>query len=139
VVDKRIARNVGPEIDIIVGGHSHTLLYNGTPVPGPDEAGDTYPAIVEQSNGHKVLIVQASAYSKYLGDITVYFDENGEAQEWIGNPIFMDHNVPKGKCPICLQAQTHTNKHLSINSQTQKLSVNLCRGEIWWTPSVKQE
>jgi 5'-nucleotidase len=95
IVDKRLARNLGSDIDVIVGGHSHTLLYNGTNVPGPDEAGDTYPVVVEQTGGHKTLIVQASAYSKYLGDITVYFDGNGEAQEWEGNTIFMAHDVPQ--------------------------------------------
>lgn len=46
-----------------------------------------------QDNGHKVLIVQASAYTKFVGDLTVYFDEAGEAVSWEGNTIFMDNSI----------------------------------------------
>lgn len=28
-VEQKIAKNVGPKISLIVGGHSHSLLYNG--------------------------------------------------------------------------------------------------------------
>lgn len=76
-----------------MGGHSHTLLYTGSPVPGPDTPGDVYPIVYEQPGGHKVLIVQSSAYTKYLGDLTVYFDDAGEAQSWEGNTIFMDNSI----------------------------------------------
>lgn len=93
VIDREMAMQAGSAIDVIVGGHSHTLLYKGTPVPGPDTPPDTYPIVYEQGNGHKVLIVQASAYTKYLGDLTVYFDDDGEAMEWEGNPIFMDTSI----------------------------------------------
>jgi len=90
VIDRAMALQGGSDIDVIVGGHSHTLLHSGSPVPGPDVPADVYPIVYEQPNGHKVLITQASAYSKYLGDLTVYFDEEGEAQAWEGNTIFMD-------------------------------------------------
>lgn len=90
VIDRAMALQGGSDIDVIVGGHSHSLLYTGSTVPGPDIPADVYPIVYEQPNGHKVLITQASAYSKYLGDLTVYFDEAGEAQAWEGNTIFMD-------------------------------------------------
>lgn len=93
VIDREMAMQGGSAIDVIVGGHSHTLLYTGLQVPGPDIPGDVYPTVYEQANGHKVLIVQASAYTKYLGDLTVYFDEAGEAQSWEGNTIFMDNSI----------------------------------------------
>lgn len=93
VIDREMARKGGSAIDVIVGGHSHSLLYNGTQVPGPDIPADTYPIVQQQENGHKVLIVQASAYTKYVGDLTVYFDETGEAVSWEGNTIFMDHSI----------------------------------------------
>lgn len=93
VIDREMAIQGGSAIDIIVGGHSHTLLYNGTPVPGPDVPPDTYPIVYEHDDGHKVLIVQASAYTKYLGDLVVYFDDDGEIQFWEGNPIFINNDV----------------------------------------------
>lgn len=93
VIDREMALQGGSAIDVIVGGHSHTLLHTGTPVPGPDTPGDVYPIVYEQGNGHKVLIVQASAYTKYLGDLVVYFDESGEAQSWEGNTIFLENSI----------------------------------------------
>lgn len=93
VIDREMAMHGGSDIDVIVGGHSHTLLYSGLPVPGPDVPGDVYPIVYEQDNGHTVLIVQSSAYTKYLGDLIVYFDADGEAQSWSGNSIFMDNSV----------------------------------------------
>jgi 5'-nucleotidase len=49
--------------------------------------------VVRQDEGHEVLIVQASAYTKYVGDIVLYFDDEGIVQSWSGNPIFMGSNV----------------------------------------------
>lgn len=93
VIDREMALQGGSAIDVIVGGHSHTLLHTGTPVPGPDTSDDVYPIVYEQGNGHKVLIVQASAYTKYIGDLVVYFDDQGEAQSWEGNTIFLDNSI----------------------------------------------
>jgi 5'-nucleotidase len=95
VKDRRMAMEAGSAIDVIVGGHSHSLLFNSTRDEnlGPDTPADTYPIAYKQPNGHTVLIVQASAYTKYVGDLTVYFDEVGEAVKWEGNPIFMNNDV----------------------------------------------
>lgn len=91
-VDREIAKNAG-DVDIIVGGHTHSFLYSGENPPGPDRPVDTYPAVITQENGHKVLIVQASAYTKYLGDITLYFDDEGIIQNHEGAPIFLGNEV----------------------------------------------
>ncbi|XP_055326816.1 apyrase-like isoform X2 [Sitodiplosis mosellana] len=91
-VDFEIARGAGSKIDVIVGAHTHTFMYTGDP-PGPDTPEYDYPAVVKHSNGHNVLIVQASAYAKYVGDMTVYFDGLGEAIRWTGQPIFLGHGI----------------------------------------------
>jgi 5'-nucleotidase len=91
-VDRDIAKHAG-DIDIIVGGHSHSFLYSGDNPPGPDRPVDTYPTIEKQENGHNVLIVQASAYTKDLGDITLYFDEEGIVKNYEGAPIFLGNDV----------------------------------------------
>lgn len=95
--DLEIARSIdaGSKIDVIVGAHSHTFMYTGD-APGPDQPQYDYPAVVEHRNGHKVLIVQASSFAKYVGDLTVYFNQNGEAIQWIGQPIFLASNVQQG-------------------------------------------
>jgi 5'-nucleotidase len=56
-----------------------------------------YPLVVQQSGGRKVLVVQAYAYSKYVGNITVWFDEKGECTDWEGSPILLDASVQEGK------------------------------------------
>lgn len=90
--DREIAKFGGP-IDIIVGGHSHSFLFSGENPPGPDSPVDSYPTIESQENGHEVLIVQASAYTKYLGFITLYFDMDGKIQTFEGEPIFLGHDI----------------------------------------------
>lgn len=92
-VDRLIAAEGGENIDVIVGGHSHSLLYTGNIVPGPDKPEDVYPVIVKHPNEHKVLIVQASAFTKYIGNLTVYFDGIGELQQWEGNPVYLDNHI----------------------------------------------
>lgn len=95
-VDLEIAKKVGSDVDVIVGGHTHSFLWTGDDYPSETPVGD-YPTIVTHANGHKVLIVQAAAYTRYMGDLTVYFDAAGEVQEWEGKPIFLDESVEQGK------------------------------------------
>lgn len=82
-----------PLIDVIVGGHSHTFLYSGPP-PFIDTPEDEYPVVVTQNETNRtVLIVQAAAYTKYLGNLTVWFDDQGEVVDWDGNPILLDQSI----------------------------------------------
>ncbi|XP_051168986.1 apyrase-like [Leptopilina boulardi] len=90
-IDRIIAAKC-PNIDIIVGGHSHTFLYTG-PEPYIDIPEDEYPVHVKQNSGRSVLIVQASAFTRYIGNLTVWFDSNNEIVDWEGNPILLDHSI----------------------------------------------
>ena len=85
--DKEIAAAVDG-IDVIVGGHSHTLLSNVK-----DGAADVYPVMVENPSGQEVPIVQAYAYSKYLGEIRVTFDDDGNVLRANGEPHLLDASV----------------------------------------------
>ncbi|KAL7299295.1 hypothetical protein TKK_0007877 [Trichogramma kaykai] len=89
--DKLIAQNC-PLIDVIVGGHSHILLYNGTP-PSGEKAYDKYPIVVTQETGRKVLIVHSGPFTKYIGDIRIVFNDVGEVEYWKGNPIYLDQSI----------------------------------------------
>lgn len=44
---------MSPEVDIIVGAHSHSFLNNGDGPDGSRPVGE-YPSIVTQENGHRV-------------------------------------------------------------------------------------
>ncbi|WP_293576004.1 bifunctional metallophosphatase/5'-nucleotidase [Phaeobacter sp.] len=70
-------------LDLVVGGHSHTLLSNTS-----DRAAGAYPTMVGD-----VPVVQAYAYSKYLGEVTLTFDDNGNVLSAMGEPILLDASV----------------------------------------------
>ncbi|XP_063911902.1 apyrase-like isoform X5 [Zophobas morio] len=91
-LDLEMARNSSSKIRVIVGGHTDTFLYTGSPIPGPDKPSGPYPTIVLNKSGDKVLVVQASAYTKYLGNLTVFFDNFANVVGWDGAPIFLDDN-----------------------------------------------
>ncbi|MBX5221302.1 LysM peptidoglycan-binding domain-containing protein [Rhizobium sp. NLR8a] len=74
-----------PDVDVVVGGHSHSLLSNTDP-----KAEGPYPTMVDNPGGYKVPVVQAASYSKYLGDVVVNFDDNGVVKEAKGDPILID-------------------------------------------------
>ncbi|OWV83582.1 multifunctional 2',3'-cyclic-nucleotide 2'-phosphodiesterase/5'-nucleotidase/3'-nucleotidase [Rhizobium sp. R72] len=74
-----------PDVDVVVGGHSHSLLSNTDP-----KAEGPYPTMVDNPGGYKVPVVQAASYSKYLGDLLVTFDDNGVVKEAKGGPIVID-------------------------------------------------
>lgn len=77
-----------PDVDVVVGGHSHTLLSNTDP-----KAAGPYPTMVDNPGGYKVPVVQAASYGKYLGDLVVTFDDNGVVKEAKGDPILLDASV----------------------------------------------
>ncbi|QRM57026.1 bifunctional metallophosphatase/5'-nucleotidase [Sinorhizobium sp. BG8] len=74
-----------PDVDVVVGGHSHSLLSNTD-----EKAEGPYPTMVDNPGGYKVPVVQAGAYSKYLGNLKVVFDDKGVVKEATGNPILID-------------------------------------------------
>ncbi len=85
--DQRIAAMVDG-IDVIVGGHSNTLLSNIS-----DQAGGPYPTWVAGPDGGRTAIVQAYAYGKYLGRLDVIFDDDGAIAAAVGEPLLMDSAI----------------------------------------------
>jgi 5'-nucleotidase/UDP-sugar diphosphatase len=81
-VDQMVAENT-TGVDVIVGGHSNTLLSNTN-----DRAEGAYPTMVKET-----AIVQAYAYGKYLGELNVTFDDEGNVKEASGEPVLIDAAV----------------------------------------------
>lgn len=77
-----------PDVDVVVGGHSHSLLSNTD-----EKAEGPYPTMVDNPGGYKVPVVQAGSYSKYLGDLVVTFDDNGVVKAAKGDPILVDSSI----------------------------------------------
>jgi 5'-nucleotidase len=80
-------------VDVIVGGHSHTLL---GAVPGlPEPAGD-YPTVLKDLDGNTVLVVQAWDWGKVVGRIKVRFDDAGHVAGWDdARPVPIDPSIPE--------------------------------------------
>ena len=77
-----------PDVDVVVGGHTNTFLSNTS-----DKAEGPYPTLVDNPGGYKVPVVQAAAYTKYLGNLKVVFDDKGVVKEATGEPILIDSKI----------------------------------------------
>ena len=79
--DSEIAAAV-PGIDVVIGGHSHTLMSND------DDGTPAYPEMVDGTP-----VAQAYAYTKYLGHLVVTFDDAGNVTAASGDPMVLDASV----------------------------------------------
>ncbi|MBX9722257.1 MAG: bifunctional metallophosphatase/5'-nucleotidase, partial [Candidatus Obscuribacterales bacterium] len=53
-----------PDIDVVVGGHSHTRLDKAT--------------VVDQADGAHTMVVQTGSYGRTLGELDLVFDKSGK-------------------------------------------------------------
>lgn len=75
--DQALARAV-PAIDVIVGGHTHSVLGDHPHTEGP------YPTVIPHKDGSQTLVVQAGRSTRYLGRLTVSFDDTGRIVQFQG-------------------------------------------------------
>ena len=87
-VDQAVAAGT-TGVDVIVGGHSNTLLGDMERAQGP------YPTMVGNT-----AIVQAYAYGKFLGELNVTFNDAGEITETSGQPIIIDGAVVEDEATL---------------------------------------
>ncbi len=85
--DQELGKSV-KGVDIIVGGHTHTLLANFD-----NRAAGPYPTIVQNPEGKTVLVVQAGQYEEYIGKLDVEFDPNGELVSSKGDTVYLSHYI----------------------------------------------
>lgn len=76
--DQALARAV-PAIDVIVGGHTHSVLGDHPHSEGP------YPTVIAHDDGSKTLVVQAGRSTRYLGRLTVSFNDAGRIVQFRGD------------------------------------------------------
>ncbi len=84
--DLALAKQV-TDIDIIIGGHSHTPVGN---IPNAEQP---YPLVEKSSNRNPVLVVTDWEWGKYLGDLSVRFDGNGKLIAWAGKPHAVEMSI----------------------------------------------
>ena len=101
--DQKLAQAL-TDVDVIVGGDSHTLL-------GPESLkqvglspSGAYPTQVTNKNGDPVCIAQAWQYSYVVGELNVKFDPQGKVTACAGTPhVLVGSEIKKGD-----QTLTHT-------------------------------
>lgn len=76
-----------PDIDIIIGAHSHT------PVGNIPNANHPYPLVEKNGTKEPVLVVTDWEWGKYLGDLSVSFDRTGKLIAWAGKPHALDARI----------------------------------------------
>jgi len=89
-------------VNIIVGGHSHTpLLPDPDPVGAPQPFGATrvavYPRVITGADNKSVVVVQDWEWAKWIGDLVIGFDANGEVTtvaSGVIKPVWADGLVP---------------------------------------------
>lgn len=91
--DMEIAKAV-KGIDAVIGGHSHTLFSN------TEEGAMAYPTMVGD-----VPVVQAYAYSKYVGHLELTFDDNGKVISAGGDTILLDASVAEDEAAVARIAE----------------------------------
>ncbi len=76
-------------VDLVVGGHSHTLLGSIAGAQGP------YPIQAFNKDGHRALIVQAWDWGKVVGRVELSFDEAGRLMSWDKEgPVPVEASLP---------------------------------------------
>ncbi|MEJ6403581.1 bifunctional metallophosphatase/5'-nucleotidase [Yoonia sp. 2307UL14-13] len=91
--DMAIAESV-EGLDAVVGGHSHTLFSN------TEEGAMAYPTMVGD-----VPVVQAYAYSKYVGHLVLEFDDEGNVTSATGDTILLDASVAEDEAAVARIAE----------------------------------
>ncbi|EEC00741.1 UDP-sugar hydrolase, putative [Ixodes scapularis] len=102
--NKIIARAV-PEVSVIVGGRDHLFLYSGSTVNGSmsgDKPYDSYPVVVKRLDGSHCLIVTDFWRGKYLGNLTVTWDDRGQPLRWSGQPTLLDNSIAQDAAGLAL-------------------------------------
>ncbi|KAI1076656.1 Metallo-dependent phosphatase [Whalleya microplaca] len=93
--DKRLAQET-TGLQLIMGGHSHTLLGDMAGAEGK------YPTIETNRDGDEVFIVTAYRWGEYLGYIDVTYDPRGKILAYHGAPVHLTNTTKQDEG---LQAQ----------------------------------
>lgn len=98
-VDLEMAEQVGDIVDVIIGSHSHTLLWpkHNNDYPTPKDIVAEYPTVVHPTIAphQRVLVVQAFCHGKVVGALKVDFDSNGEVENWEPSPLYLNQEYPQ--------------------------------------------
>lgn len=120
--DKEIASKL-TDVDVIIGGDSHTLLGDFSSV-GLNSSQGKYPTIAKNKNGDTVCIGQAWEYSKVFALMNIKFNPSGTVHSCTGDAslIIGDHHVSRSNLPLSQSEIANLRKSLSTNPSVKMVS-----------------
>lgn len=87
-IDIEIAKDI-EDIDLVISATQNIFLWNGKTVN--EELHE--PVVVTQVSGKMVPIISSTAYNKYLGQLVVTFDSNGDIVKYQNAPVLLDETI----------------------------------------------
>ncbi|ORZ34282.1 Metallo-dependent phosphatase-like protein [Catenaria anguillulae PL171] len=88
--DDKIVAESTKGINLIVGGHSHSLMSKNSSLP---DVKGTYPLPVTNKEGKKTYIVQAKAWGEYIGKLSIAWDAESNIVSLDGDPIHLTMDI----------------------------------------------
>ncbi len=107
------------DIDIIVGGDSHSLCGDFSKYGLTGEC--DYPMTLTNASGHKICVVQANEYGKIVGDLRVSFDKDGNVLSCDGAP-FLPLWTETAYLSEAKNPKSEENKAIAIKAAEELLS-----------------
>ena len=115
-IDREMASKI-KELDLVVGGHSHTFLWTGEDYPSVEYPLGNYPTYVKVEGSDKIVpVVQAYAYGKYLGHLELCFDENGDLMNPVDGtgvqkaiPVILNSNITQDEAALNISQKYRKN------------------------------
>ncbi|QTD46721.1 bifunctional metallophosphatase/5'-nucleotidase [Ottowia testudinis] len=86
--DKKLAAQL-TDVDVIIGGDSHTLLGDFSALGSGYASSGAYPTQATNKDGKPVCIGQAWEYSKAIGEMRVSFNDQGEVTACAGQAALL--------------------------------------------------
>lgn len=122
------------DVDVIVGGHSHTPLGE---LGNPDlpQGRGLYPTVINKPDAPRTLVVQAWEWGKVFGKMTVIFNGNGEITGWRdAKPIVVDASIPEDPYFVALveafQKPILAVKNAEVGFAENAIEKNSVMGEV---------
>jgi 5'-nucleotidase len=108
-------------VDVVVGGHSHTLMGHFANFLELSPESD-YPYVIQNSQKETVLVVQSWEKAKLLGVLNVGFDSAGKVVNYSGHPVLLTGNRPEH-----FKQKNSNDQKEPVNAETFQAIANIIR------------
>lgn len=105
-----------PDIDIIIGGHTHNLLSNSQTADGP------YPIVVKHPDSSQTLIVSAGVFGRFVGKLKATVDNKGHIISYSGDTVPLSDKVKPDRQTAAFIAKQSADLDRQLNTKLHTLT-----------------